>query len=252
LIVPIIPIRSGVLTLEGHLVKPAAPPRAVIILLHGMPSGAPADPADPGYPGLANAFAARGYAALHFRFRGAHGAPGEFSIEGWAHDVEAALDAMASIDDEAARILVGSSAGGAVAIRAASRRPDVAAVATLAAPATYDSVTADPAGTLQRLRNIGVIRDPAFPGDEAAWVREFVDAAPDRAISRIAPRPMLIVHGDADEVVPYANAERLFAAAADPKELVRIPGGRHRLRLDERALSALFDWSDHLPIGSRR
>jgi pimeloyl-ACP methyl ester carboxylesterase len=39
--------------------------------------------------------------------------------------------------------------------------------------------------------------------------------------------PILIVHGDADEVVPYAMGERLFAAAREPKRFVALPGARH-------------------------
>lgn len=38
---------------------------------------------------------------------------------------------------------------------------------------------------------------------------------------------LLQVHGDADTIVPLALAERLFAAANEPKQLVVIPGGDH-------------------------
>lgn len=39
--------------------------------------------------------------------------------------------------------------------------------------------------------------------------------------------PVLIVHGDRDNVVPLAQGERLYALANDPKEFVRVPGGGH-------------------------
>lgn len=39
--------------------------------------------------------------------------------------------------------------------------------------------------------------------------------------------PVLIVHGDADSVVPFAQGERLFALANEPKEFVRMPGSDH-------------------------
>lgn len=39
--------------------------------------------------------------------------------------------------------------------------------------------------------------------------------------------PVLIAHGDADEVVPFSHAERLHAAATGPKKLVKIAGGKH-------------------------
>ena len=39
--------------------------------------------------------------------------------------------------------------------------------------------------------------------------------------------PILILHGDKDEVVPLEQAERLYAAANEPKTLHVIHGGRH-------------------------
>jgi len=39
--------------------------------------------------------------------------------------------------------------------------------------------------------------------------------------------PILILHGDQDEVVPLEQAERLYAAANEPKTLHVIHGARH-------------------------
>jgi len=39
--------------------------------------------------------------------------------------------------------------------------------------------------------------------------------------------PVLIIHGDADDTVPYANAEMAFSLAQPPKLLVRLVGGDH-------------------------
>lgn len=39
--------------------------------------------------------------------------------------------------------------------------------------------------------------------------------------------PLLVLHGDADEVVPYTQGRAVFAAAPEPKTFVTIPGGRH-------------------------
>ena len=37
----------------------------------------------------------------------------------------------------------------------------------------------------------------------------------------------MIVHGDRDEIIPYAMAERLHAAAPKPKRLHTIQGAGH-------------------------
>ncbi len=39
--------------------------------------------------------------------------------------------------------------------------------------------------------------------------------------------PLLIVHGDRDNVVPYAEGKRLFALANEPKTFIRMPGSHH-------------------------
>jgi fermentation-respiration switch protein FrsA (DUF1100 family) len=39
--------------------------------------------------------------------------------------------------------------------------------------------------------------------------------------------PKLFIHGDRDEIVPYAQGQRLFEAAVSPKQFFTIPGAGH-------------------------
>ena len=57
----------------------------------------------------------------------------------------------------------------------------------------------------------------------AALVRQVAD--PLRAIRRVAGRPVLMVNGRYDRTVLPSQAERLFAAAGEPKELYWYDGG---------------------------
>ncbi len=54
-----------------------------------------------------------------------------------------------------------------------------------------------------------------------------VPVPPADAAARIAPTPLLIVHGDKDEYFPVEHAHELFEAAHDPKDLWIIPGFGH-------------------------
>ena len=54
-----------------------------------------------------------------------------------------------------------------------------------------------------------------------------VPVSPTEAAARIAPTPLLIVHGDQDDFFPVDHAQQLYAAAHDPKELWIIPGFGH-------------------------
>lgn len=51
--------------------------------------------------------------------------------------------------------------------------------------------------------------------------------APHEVVGKIAPTPLLIVHGDADHYFPLEHAERLYAAANEPKQLWIEPGFGH-------------------------
>ncbi len=48
------------------------------------------------------------------------------------------------------------------------------------------------------------------------------------SVSRIAPRPLLIIHGGQDRDVPLSEAYRLYQAAGDPKELWVVDEALHR------------------------
>ena len=50
---------------------------------------------------------------------------------------------------------------------------------------------------------------------------------PSEAAARIAPTPLLVVHGDQDLYFPPDHAQQLYEAAAEPKELWIVPGFGH-------------------------
>lgn len=54
-----------------------------------------------------------------------------------------------------------------------------------------------------------------------------VPESPVELVGRIAPVPLLVVHGDADKYFPLGHAEALYAAAGEPRELWIEPGFGH-------------------------
>lgn len=48
-------------------------------------------------------------------------------------------------------------------------------------------------------------------------------------VDRLAPRPLFLAHGEADEMLPAAYSRDLYARAREPKHLVLYPGCRHGL-----------------------
>lgn len=51
--------------------------------------------------------------------------------------------------------------------------------------------------------------------------------APVKSIGKIAPRPIMLIHGDADTMIPISQGEMLFAAAGDPKSWHVVQGAGH-------------------------
>jgi uncharacterized protein len=51
--------------------------------------------------------------------------------------------------------------------------------------------------------------------------------APSGVIERVAPTPLLVIHGDADRVLPAAFGRAIYAQAHAPRELWLVPGGGH-------------------------
>ncbi len=49
-----------------------------------------------------------------------------------------------------------------------------------------------------------------------------------RWIHRVAPRPLLLIFGEQDVIVPKAEVDLIFARAREPKEVWRVPEAAHR------------------------
>jgi len=59
--------------------------------------------------------------------------------------------------------------------------------------------------------------------------------------------PTLILHGDADSLIPLSHGERLFAAANDPKRLVVLRGSGHNDGVNREGLEAMREFLRSLP-----
>jgi fermentation-respiration switch protein FrsA (DUF1100 family) len=161
------------------------------------------------------ALAARGLGVLAYDYRGYGRSEGSPSEPGVYLDAAAAFDDLVTRGTEAATIVCfGESLGGAVSIELATRRAcrAVIAVSTFTRLADVARRHYGPLGLLAGKRFDSLARLP-----------------------RVAA-PVLVAHGDQDEIVPFELGERLFAAAAEPKRFVRVAGADHNDALDRPAL----------------
>lgn len=237
---------SGPLQLAGHLATPPArgQPVPAVVLCHGMPTGVGAAKADLSYAELADRIANElGLFAFAFAFRAVGGSDGQFSLGGWLADTSAAVEHAHSIDGVSGVYLAGFGTGGALAICAAADDERVRGVAALAAPADFDDWAAEPRRLLEHVRDLGLVTDRAFPSSFETWARDLRTIRAANCVVRVVPRPLLVVHGTDDALVPDFDA-RVVADAHGSAELRIIPGASHQLRHDPRAVAMLMGWLD--------
>jgi dipeptidyl aminopeptidase/acylaminoacyl peptidase len=248
--------QSVVLTVDGisivgHIYLPdKSVVHPAVCLCHGVPSGNPPDPDDGGYPALAERICRKDYGVFYFNFRGTGDSGGNFDLLGWTRDLQAVVDYLYSLRniDSSRLYLVGFSGGAATSVYVASKDRRVSGVAACACPAHFNLLMDrdTPQATIDRYRSIGIIRDDDFPETTESWFDNLKLVQPIDHVAGIAPRSLLLVHGNLDETVPIAHAHELFAKAGEPKQLIVLEAAGHRLRQEEKVVVTILDWLESL------
>ncbi|MCC7008814.1 MAG: alpha/beta hydrolase [Acidobacteria bacterium] len=210
------------LDLAGWFVEPAGPPSGYTVLVcHG----------NAGNRGHRAPLAARlsrlGAAVLLFDYRGYGGNPGLPFEAGLARDARAALRYLKERTDVDPRRIVffGESLGTGVAVRLAAEDPPAALI--LRSPFTS-------------FVEVAAHHYPFLP---ARWLLRDRFASIDRIAKIVSPT--LVIAGDADEIVPLADSEALFARVPAPKRLVIVRDAGHNddvLMWGPQVIGAIADW----------
>jgi alpha-beta hydrolase superfamily lysophospholipase len=191
--------------LHGWLV-PASGARFTVVCFHGN-AGNVSHRVDL----IANLHRQLGVTVFIFDYRGygqSDGSRSDLSEEATYRDAEGALAFLRGRPELTNTRLVyfGSSLGAAIAIEAARRYPPAGLV--LETPFTS-------------LRDIARVHFPLVP-------QFFLQIEYDNLTKIPSIRvPLLVLHGDRDEVVPLEQPRRLFAAANEPKTFHLIRGAHH-------------------------
>jgi dipeptidyl aminopeptidase/acylaminoacyl peptidase len=187
---------------------------------------------------LAPAFHGAGYHMLLFSYRGhalSDGKKGHFTYgDAESRDVDAAVQFLSQSKGIRRIGVIGHSAGAVSSIMSAARNPLVGAVVAVAPYNSVDEVwhTSRPALV------------PPFVLDWTLSVAEKVrgfrseDVCAEAVVDQIAPRPLLLIHGQDDKRITVSQVRRLFAAAEEPKALWLVDGATHK-GIRDPALDAL-------------
>ncbi len=219
-----IPTTNGKTLHAWHLPAPQAAslPAPALVIVHGW--GSNADLMLPLAPALHTA----GFALLFIDTR-CHGASDDepfTSLPRFAEDTVHAVDWLAAQPDiDPNRIaLLGHSVGAGAVLLAATWRPQIAAVVSLAA-------FAHPADMMQRW----MVEQNLPAAVIGPYILQYVQRTIGYRFDAIAPAhtlpqlccPVLLMHGEHDTTVPVEDAHRLQVAAASDKVQLHIGPGGH-------------------------
>lgn len=178
----------------------------------------------------------RGFNVIVFDYRGYGRSDGRPERRGVMDDSLAALALARTLPgvDPGRIVVLGQSLGAVQALVALGHDSPggVRAVAADSAFFSYRSIVRDKIAAMPVLSWFKGPLSRIVVGD--AW------SAGD-AVARIAPVPIVFLHGSADEVIPVDHARRLHAAAGEPKELWIVDGAGHT-----EALASPGPWRDRL------
>jgi fermentation-respiration switch protein FrsA (DUF1100 family) len=158
------------------------------------------------------------YNVIIYDYRGFGKSGGTVDRRGMIDDVKAAFNYALKRPDIDTRRLIsfGHSLGGAQSITALGETP-VKGLRAIIIDASFASYRAM-AGIIGGKLGASLVTDELAPKD---------------FVKKLPPVPLLVVHGEDDEIVPVSQGLQLFKAAAEPKTLFKVKSGRHGTALTE-------------------
>jgi len=216
--------------LAARLDLPAAPPRGIALFAHCFTCSKDIAAASRISAGLV----AEGFGVLRFDFTGLGSSEGEFANTNFSSNVADLVAAADMLRDrhEAPSLLIGHSLGGSAVLAAARQIPEVAAVATIAAPSDPAHVakvfTPDALAAIERDGEAEV----ELAGRSFRVKRQFLtDISTLRLAGAISSlgAALLIMHSPVDNLVDVDHARRIYEAARHPKSFVSLDSADHLL-----------------------
>ncbi len=199
---------------------------------------------------IARALRANGIAVLRFDFTGLGGSEGDFANTNFSSNVDDLVSAANFLRDEfeAPAVLIGHSLGGAAAIVAAAKIPEIKGVVVIGAPAEADHVVLQISERHEEIRRQGFAH-VSLAGRPFTIKSQFLEDLSGQNVLNAAAalkKPLLVMHAPQDQTVGIDNATKIFTAAKHPKSFISLDTADHLLsKTDDAryAASVLAAWA---------
>lgn len=199
--------------LHGWVVEPEGKVKTTCVFFHGNAQNLTA------HASFAEWLVKAGHRVVIFDYRGYGRSEGKPEIGPVNADARAMLAWALNAGFPEPLWVYGQSLGGSLAVQAAAqdeRRERIGLVVIDATFSSYSAIVAD------KLKSTVIL----YPFSPIAGTLDDEWSA-DRWVEKIAPTPLLFLHGTSDPVIPYSHSEALHALAKDPKGLWLARGAGH-------------------------
>jgi len=209
--------------LNGWYLHAEGNPLGTVFFLHGNAENIST------HIGAVHWLPAAGYNVFLFDYRGYGKSAGIVEIDGVHEDVKRALAYLrCHYADSQPRFLFGQSLGASMALYLAGDedfKESFQAVIAESPFSGYRKIVRDKLAEYWLTIPFGWLI--------ATGVSD--EFSPLKKVSSISPLPVLIIHGEADEVVPVEHGIKLYEQAKEPKELWLVPNGAHTAAFSQRS-----------------
>jgi hypothetical protein len=172
-------------------------------------------------------YMARGLGVFMMTYRGFGGSSGQPSEAANVADARLAYDTLVGVGVDPQDIIVyGESLGSSVAVQVAGARE----VAGVVLDAPYTSMV-----------DLAALHHPWIPG---RWF--MTDRYETRRHIKAVTAPLLIIHGEMDDIVPVSMGREVYALAPGPKTLKTFPEAGHADHYLFGSYDALYAWIEKL------
>ena len=162
-----------------------------------------------------------GYDVYLFDYRGYGESKGEAELDAIVEDMQLLIghvvDALPANEE---LVIMGQSLGASLSIYAAAHsdyRDRIAALVSVSAFSDYHDIAQD---ALAKSWLFWLFQWPLSKTISNTY-------SPVKVVDSVAPVPVFLMHSEADEIIPYYHAKRLYEAALEPRQLIPLEGGHN-------------------------
>lgn len=161
-----------------------------------------------------------GYDYFIFDYRGYGQSEGKPNPENTVKDGTLIIREIYHQNLKSPLIIFGQSLGGAIAMRSVIELKNEIPIKLVVVDSSFASYRSVAQHVLSHHWLTWLFQPLAFALLSDEW-------APGTQIAELAPTPLVVMHGDHDQVVDFELGEQIFNFAKNPKEFWKIEGGRH-------------------------